>query len=500
MSTNEAEGPVTRAVLIAFASIVGRPRAALELVGLQVGSRGEGMERFSGGTVQQQLEASMWLSGGIALLIAVMYIAFACCCCRPRKTQGQRRKGEEQQLWTVHNKRYDLTGFVARHPGGVQAIELGRGRNCTTLFESYHSLADERRVRAALARHFVEEVPQGAPDYDDRFDWTDTPVYDDLKARFRAHFSSASTGKGRRSHRASPWQALQLGTAVVAAAAALFGFMRADLLSMFLLPFCYWWGPSPCMHDGGHFSLSRSPAINRLLSHLGAAHMSMFSWSHQHTIGHHSDTNIPGRDPDLYHFVTGMLTMGYPGFRGSVDLRPLPKRSRIWWLQCFPRWFVWRCGLLMRMPFASFGPSLLWDVESLLAPHFAYAFLGLVPYSPLSAASLAAHSLGRTLVLWLAFVHPTVVCLVVADSWAEGAITAIAFAVVPYSIHGTLFYIFSQVSHIQPSCFVSNGVLDQSGHMPSEGARLAYHYTHDADRDAGDTHPVGAIMRAPETQ
>lgn len=47
------------------------------------------------------------------------------------------------ELWTVHNRRYDMRGFAAAHPGGAAAIALGRGRNCTELFESYHSLADQ---------------------------------------------------------------------------------------------------------------------------------------------------------------------------------------------------------------------------------------------------------------------------------------------------------------------------------------------------------------------
>jgi cytochrome b involved in lipid metabolism len=41
-------------------------------------------------------------------------------------------------LWWVHGKGYDLEEFVERHPGGVEAILLGKGRDCTALVESYH--------------------------------------------------------------------------------------------------------------------------------------------------------------------------------------------------------------------------------------------------------------------------------------------------------------------------------------------------------------------------
>jgi Cytochrome b5-like Heme/Steroid binding domain len=47
------------------------------------------------------------------------------------------------QVWKIHNCEYDLTDFVERHPGGVEAILLGRGRDCTALFESYHPFTQQ---------------------------------------------------------------------------------------------------------------------------------------------------------------------------------------------------------------------------------------------------------------------------------------------------------------------------------------------------------------------
>lgn len=34
---------------------------------------------------------------------------------------------------------YDVSKFVARHPGGMEQIMMGAGRDVTQLFESYHS-------------------------------------------------------------------------------------------------------------------------------------------------------------------------------------------------------------------------------------------------------------------------------------------------------------------------------------------------------------------------
>jgi hypothetical protein len=48
-----------------------------------------------------------------------------------------------QDLWWIHGNGYDLNDFVERHPGGIEAISLGKGRDCTALFESYHAFSNQ---------------------------------------------------------------------------------------------------------------------------------------------------------------------------------------------------------------------------------------------------------------------------------------------------------------------------------------------------------------------
>jgi len=215
---------------------------------------------------------------------------------------------------------------------------------------------------------------------------------------------------------------------------------------MLLLPFCYWWGPSPCMHDGAHFSLSRRPWLNRVLGHIGGAHMSLFAWYHQHVIGHHSDTNVPGCDPDLYHFSM-FADHGTPGFRTSVEIRTLPEQTCG---KTRDKW--WRKGLCLRVPLTTFGPTIVWDMQSLANPDLAQAFMGIVPYRQKWMDGLPLHSAGRSMIIWLAIIHPITVNLVMANGWISGALRAVFFVIVPYAIHGCLFYMFSQVSHVQQEC------------------------------------------------
>lgn len=355
----------------------------------------------------------------------------------------------------MHNRRYDLRDFMSRHPGGIDAIMLGRGRNCTELFESYHSLADQKRVRRVLEAHYVEDAPPGAPDYEDHFEWKATPFFDELCRRVRAHFAQAPPG----AHRASSSQCAQLLLFVFASAAVLVGFMRGHGPCVLLLPVCYWLGPSPCMHDGAHFSLSRFAWVNRCCAHIGGAHMSHFGWSHQHTIGHHVHTNRAGLDPDLYHFSFG--GDGLAGFRTTPEARPLPARDRRWW-----------AGLLLRAPLATLGPTLLWDIASLADPDLGFAFLGIVPFFRLSPAALASHSVGRAVVIWLAVIHPITICLMVANSVVVGVLWAFLFAVVPFAVHGCIFYTFSQISHVQ-SCTFPAAMAALARPVPSTGGGAA---------------------------
>lgn len=49
---------------------------------------------------------------------------------------------------------YDVSSFVARHPGGIEQIMMGAGRDITQVFESYHSFS----VYNLLNKFYVGEL------------------------------------------------------------------------------------------------------------------------------------------------------------------------------------------------------------------------------------------------------------------------------------------------------------------------------------------------------
>ena len=52
--------------------------------------------------------------------------------------EGKQIDDNAEGLWRVHDKLYDLTGFVRRHPGGAEWLELTKGVDITEQFETHH--------------------------------------------------------------------------------------------------------------------------------------------------------------------------------------------------------------------------------------------------------------------------------------------------------------------------------------------------------------------------
>ncbi|KAK2722214.1 cytochrome b5-related protein-like isoform X2 [Artemia franciscana] len=75
---------------------------------------------------------------------------------------GKRHDDNIGDFWRVHDKLYDLTNFVQRHPGGAYWLEVTRGTDVTEAFESHH-LTDNAEM--ILKKYFVREIeePRNSP-------------------------------------------------------------------------------------------------------------------------------------------------------------------------------------------------------------------------------------------------------------------------------------------------------------------------------------------------
>lgn len=71
----------------------------------------------------------------------------------------------ESDAWVaIRGKVYDITKFISRHPGGRDVLLISAGKDATTVFETYHSL-DEEKAKKVLSKFCIgtlssSDVPQ----------------------------------------------------------------------------------------------------------------------------------------------------------------------------------------------------------------------------------------------------------------------------------------------------------------------------------------------------
>lgn len=335
-------------------------------------------------------------------------------------------QGEKRLPWTIRNKRYAIPeSFIARHPGGAESILLGEGRNCTELFESYHSLSTEKPW-AMLKQWYIEDAQKGDPDYEDAFDWEadKTPFYTELKAAVRNYFLERGI-----SHKAT-WtkMGIVLGFVLLTALVYVFGYLKGHWWAPLLLPWCYWLGPACLLHDGTHFALSKFPWVNKVLSRLGSFHMGSWAWYHQHVIGHHGFTNVLDKDPDLRAFE-GEAPESIYGHRLSP------------FAEYFPMYRRWLKSLLITMPFSCLQPSIKQDTNVWI--HKSYDSTVPVTHEPPAWRTLL-HMMTRVVMWGFLFVVPF---------FLFSPLKAMFFSFYPSLGYGVQYYVFSQISHINEECF-----------------------------------------------
>ena len=224
-------------------------------------------------------------------------------------TGGQARKyttadvekhSTPEDCWViVHEKVYDVTSFVPRHPGG-NMIWVKAGGDCTQLFDSYHPL----RSQATLDKYYIGELERVPGDEDKIITYNDDmkkgKFYMDRKVAVERWFKD-----NKKDPRVHPEMYIKsfvilagvavchycsffLTTSFLAAAfAALHGMWKAEI------------GAS-IQHDANHGAYGKSRTfLHAMQLTLDAAGASSFMWRQQHVVGHHAYTNVDGIDPDI---------------------------------------------------------------------------------------------------------------------------------------------------------------------------------------------------------
>ena len=212
------------------------------------------------------------------------------------------------ELWLVHGKWYDLSGWAPSHPGGSWWLEQTRGMDITDLVETHHF--DTGAVDAVLARHCVGEAPAA---YRPFFDFEEGGLFRTLKRRVTAALSAVGGGSGGkgstvplRSARAATAGFLWQCRLVLLAHVALFAWTAR---SGSLLGAAFTGVTISSLHGIGHNFIHQADAANpwRYAAVAGGwkVHLQRIS----HAISHHPrpntfhDLEILGLEPFLFNMV-----------------------------------------------------------------------------------------------------------------------------------------------------------------------------------------------------
>jgi len=196
-------------------------------------------------------------------------------------------------IWRIHGRDYDMTSFVDKHPGGPLLIMLGKGTDCTILFETYHVFNEPRkrlRTHDVTPDGLKPEVPP-----------CPSAFLSDVRTMVKEHFK----GKPKGSHKASTGQLCRMAVLWLIEVAAIWywiayfspiGGVVAGVTGYLLMV--------NLGHDSSHGALTRSPRINTFGQFIGNSPFvtGHASWSIQHLVSHHQHTNEVGQDVDAHHF------------------------------------------------------------------------------------------------------------------------------------------------------------------------------------------------------
>ncbi len=191
--------------------------------------------------------------------------------------------------------------WLGKHPGGPEQLLLAAGRDVTDLLPSYHPFSGgkpEKMLKAYLIGTCVDsEFPKFQPDA--------SGFYAALRERVGAYFAETKqdpkdqTGMVVRmlpvlvGFVLSYWAMVRPESEwwVRVAAAVSFGLFQS-------FPLLH------AMHDACHCAVGHTELLWQLWGRIPMDIMaggSVFSWQHQHVVGHHLYTNVYMADPDLPH-------------------------------------------------------------------------------------------------------------------------------------------------------------------------------------------------------
>lgn len=235
-----------------------------------------------------------------------------------------------QRFWYIGKRAYDLTPWLARHPGGSAALLQAEGTDCTELFRSYHLMGEPP---AALLARFEVQVDATDPAHvqgmgGSHFTFAEGDFYKTVQGRVRAYFKEA--GLATKASPAS--QVVSLLLILVAIGLTAPAFVGGSIFFALALGFLKAVAAIGPGHSMSHFSLFPRGRWNTLVFRLGSPFLvsNPAIWSASHIRSHH-----------VYTLTEHDLQDNYPLKRVQPALAHRPWHR----VQHFYIWIIYMLGL-----------------------------------------------------------------------------------------------------------------------------------------------------------
>lgn len=194
------------------------------------------------------------------------------------------------RYWYIDKRAYDLTAWIAKHPGGRDPLLQAEGTDCTELFRSYHLM----RAPAAkvLARYEVPVDPT-APRHiagmgGSHFTFAADGFYRTVQERARAYFDEAKL----TTHASPLGQAAAVALVLSAVALIVPSFVYGSVACAVVLALVKTVAAVGPGHSMSHFALFPRGAWNVRLFRLASPFLvsNPAIWSASHVQSHHVNT------------------------------------------------------------------------------------------------------------------------------------------------------------------------------------------------------------------
>jgi fatty acid desaturase (delta-4 desaturase) len=221
-----------------------------------------------------------------------------------KEEQEQKETAWKQRFIVIQGNAYDVTNF--NHPGGVQMVDLGVGRDATVMFESAHLRIEvAQKALAALPKFSLEEMQKKGFDFGRKETWptpSESSLYQTLRKRIVEEvLKPRGMATGNVSARGVPaWHFLTVIGAWLLA--AVWFVSTPSILNGLVLGFTLAWVGTGVQHTANHGGLCKNTKLGYVIGLLDdiAVGGSSLVWRYHHQVSHHAYCNDLELDQDTH--------------------------------------------------------------------------------------------------------------------------------------------------------------------------------------------------------